>query len=71
MTQEAVDGFQDAFCGWYESESAYAEELIDDMGILSNADDLLSLYFDYDAFARDLFMSDYYMTESGYVFSHC
>ncbi|WP_296304660.1 antirestriction protein ArdA [uncultured Desulfovibrio sp.] len=71
VTEEAMETFQDAFCGRYESEEAYAEELINGMGILDHADELLSRYFDYEAFARDLFMPDYFMTDNGYVFCHC
>lgn len=72
VTQENIDAFQDAYRGWYHNEREFAEELVDELGILSgNADDLLSRYFDYEAFARDLFISDYYMTDAGHVFCHC
>lgn len=69
VTQENLSAFQEAYRGWYRSKEEFAEELVEEMGLLSNVDELLSRYFDYEAFARDLFMSDYYMTENGYVFS--
>lgn len=69
VTEDKIEAFQDAYQGWYRSEQEFAEELIGEMGVLSKADEFLSRYFDYEAFARDLFMSDYYMTENGYVFS--
>lgn len=69
VTESNIAAFRDAYRGWYRSKEEFAEELIEEMGILSNADELLSRYFDYEAFARDLFMSEYYMTENGYVFS--
>lgn len=69
ITENTVEDFQDSCCGWYRSKEEFAEELIEEMGLLSNVDELLSRYFDYEAFARDLFMFDYYMTENGYVFS--
>ena len=71
VTQENLAAFHDAYRGWYGSEQEFAEELVDELGILSDADELLSRYFDYEAFARDLFMSDYYMSENGHVFCHC
>lgn len=71
VTESNIANFQEAYRGWYRSEEEFAEELIEEMGLLSNVDELLSRYFDYEAFARDLFMSDYYMTENGYVFSSC
>ena len=60
--------FEDAYVGQYDSERDFAEELVDDTGMLADAPDFLLTYFDYDAFARDLFMTDYYMSDSGYVF---
>lgn len=69
VTEGNIEAFQDAYRGWYRSKEEFTEELIEDLGLLSNVDELLSRYFDYGAFARDLFMSDYYMTENGYVFS--
>lgn len=70
VTEGNIKTFQDTYRGWYRSKEEFAEELIEETGMLSNADKLLSSYFDYEAFARDLFMSDYYMTENGYVFSY-
>lgn len=69
VTQENLSAFQEAYRGWYRSKEEFAEELVEETGLLSNVGELLSRYFDYEAFARDLFMSDYYMTENGYVFS--
>ena len=71
VTESNIESFQDSYRGWYRSKEEFAEELIEEMGILSNVDELLSRYFDYEAFARDLFMSDYYMSENGHVFCHC
>lgn len=71
VTESNIANFQETYRGWYRSKEEFAEELIEEMGLLSNVDELLSRYFDYEAFARDLFMSDYYMTENGYVFSSC
>ena len=50
-------GFEDAFCGIYDSEEAYAQELTDEM-MPHDAPSFLTQYFDYEAFSRDLFMSD-------------
>ena len=57
--------------GCFESEREFAEELIDDTGMLADAPDFLLNYFDYEAFARDLFMTDYHMSDSGHVFRTC
>ena len=63
--------FEDAYVGEYESERDFTEELIDDTGMLADVPDFLRNYFDYEAFARDLFLTDYYMSEEGFVFRAC
>ena len=66
------EGFQDAYAGTYDSERDYAQEYVDSCGLLQDAPDIVAQYFDYDAFARDLFMSDMYRdAESGAVFHNC
>ena len=64
-------GFEEAYCGEWDSETAYAENLMDDC--YSIPDHLVN-YIDYDAFARDLFCGDYYSVDGGagvYVFHNC
>lgn len=61
------DDFEDAYCGEYDSEQAYAEELVDELGCLERMPENLRWYFDYEKFARDLFINDYYFV-NGYVF---
>ena len=50
--------FEEAYEGKYDSEKAYTEYLIEEMGILDKMG-TLSSYFDYESYARDLFMTDY------------
>lgn len=61
-------GFEDAYVGHYGSGEEFAMELADDTGILSGVPEDFLHYFDYSAFARDLFLTDYYMSDSGHVF---
>lgn len=58
--------FEDVFVGTADSEVAYAEELFDECYAHSIPENL-RCYIDYEAFARDLFISDYWF-EDGYVF---
>ena len=51
------DNFQNEYIGWYESQRAYAEEVLSSTGELDGLGNLAS-YFDYDAYARDLFLND-------------
>jgi antirestriction protein len=53
-----ITNFEEAYEGEYDNPEAYAEYLVDETGILDKMGDLDS-YFDYEAYARDLFMSDY------------
>lgn len=58
--------FEDAFCGKYPSEEDYAAELFGEC-YASEIPENLRGYIDYKAFARDLFMGDYFYAD-GYVF---
>ena len=57
-----ISDFQDAFCGIYDSELDYAYELADQL-IPHDAPDFLTRYFDYEAFARDLFCGEYHSVD--------
>lgn len=62
-------GFQDAYCGEWDTEVAYAENLFDEC-YAHEIPENLRYYIDYEAFSRDLFMSDNYSVDnpSGGVF---
>lgn len=65
------DGFQEAYCGEWDSETAYAEHIMDEF---YDVPDNLIGYIDYEAVARDLFIGDYYSIDGGagvYVFRNC
>ena len=49
---------------WYKDEEDYAYEIVEECYDLP---EFAKTYFDYSAFARDLFMTDYWM-DNGYVF---
>lgn len=63
-----ADTFESAYMGRHDSEQAYAEQYIDDTGLLSGIPENLQCYFDIEHFASDLFMGDYYFDDGGYVF---
>ena len=60
--------FLDSYCGRYDSEEDYAYAYIEETGMLSELPDYARRYFDYEAFARDMFLDGYTMTEKGFVF---
>lgn len=65
---EKVEDVIEAYRGHYSSERDYAERFVEDAGYLDLIPDSLQFYFDYDAFARDLFINDVVMSGRGYVF---
>ena len=77
---EAVDDFlewsssddlgrmHDAYVGVYDSEEDFAEEIVSDCYDIEKTMGDLACYFDYEKFARDLFMCDYYFGSHGTVF---
>ena len=64
-----LDRMHDAYVGVYDSEEDFAEEIVSDCYDLDNMMGSLACYFDYEKFARDLFMSDYYFGSHGTVFA--
>lgn len=56
--------FEDDFCGEYSSEEDYAYEVVEQCYELP---EFAQTYFDYEKFARDLFMTDNYY-DNGFVF---
>ena len=60
---DELDKFDDAYVGRFDSEADFARHIVDEFYTLEG---LLANYFDYDAFADDLFMCDYYF-DNGYV----
>jgi antirestriction protein len=60
--------FEEAFCGEWDSEEDFARHIVDECYDLDRQMGSLAQYFDYEAFARDLFMYDYEMGEHGNVF---
>uniref|UniRef100_UPI003FF0C08B antirestriction protein ArdA n=1 Tax=Candidatus Limisoma sp. TaxID=3076476 RepID=UPI003FF0C08B len=58
-----------SFLPYGRSNFAVAREIINDCYDLERQMGHLANYFDYDAYARDLFMYDYYY-DNGYVFRH-
>ena len=49
--------FREAWLGGpYDSELEFAAQYVDECGFLSEVPDTVARYFDYEAFARDLFM---------------
>lgn len=58
--------FEDAYVGEYGSEKEFAQELFDDV-YAHETPEFIAQYIDWEAFARDVFLSDYNYL-NGYVF---
>lgn len=67
---EELEHFEDCFVGEYDSEEDFAREIVDDCYDLEKTLGNLAYYFDYEAYARDLFMCDYHF-DNGFVFQNC
>ena len=61
---DLVNRFKDLYVGKYDDEEDFAYELIEECYDLP---DFAKTYFDYEKFARDLFLGEYYF-EDGFVF---
>lgn len=70
--EELLDKFNDSYQGYYGNGSADTKEefayyLIEETGLLSGIPDILTRYFDYEAYGRDLFL-DGFSEYNGHVF---
>ena len=68
-TEDGIDAIEDAYQGsaWL-SEREFAEDFVDSTGLINGENELLVRYFDYESFARDLFIDDF-VFHNGIVFS--
>lgn len=64
--EDWADEFDEAYAGEFWSEREFAEDLADATGILSEMPENLRYYFDFDLFARDLLMGDYWGVDTYY-----
>ena len=64
---EDLDNMHDAYVGVYDSREDFAREIVSDCYDIENIMGNLACYFDYEAFARDLFLSDYHFGSHGTV----
>lgn len=62
--EDLVSSFESEYCGEYDNEEDYAYELIQGR---SDLNEFALQYFDYEAYAKDLFGGDHWF-EDGYVF---
>ena len=64
---EDLDEMHDSYVGVYDSKEDFAQEIVNDCYDLDKMMGNLACYFDYDALARDLFISDYHFGSHGTV----
>lgn len=62
----SLDDVEEAYSGEWDSEEAFAEDLLEQCGDLDRMPDNLRCYFDYEKFARDLMISDYFESNGHY-----
>lgn len=64
---EDLDRMHDAYVGVYDSKEDFAREIASDCFDIDKMMGSLACYFDYEKFARDLFISDYHFGSHGTV----
>jgi antirestriction protein len=62
-----ISDFEEAYSGEWNSEAEFAEDLAVNTGLLDGVPDHIQIYFDWDKWTRDLFISDYW-SSNGYIF---
>ena len=68
FTPDYLYRMPDIYVGVYDSEEDFAREIVNDCYDINKTMGNLADYFDYEAFARDLFINDYCFCSHGTVF---
>ena len=55
---DTVEAFTESYAGEWDDEADYAGQFVEDTGMLDGVPEHVTLYFDYAAYARDLFMGE-------------
>lgn len=63
-----ITDFEDTYCGQWDCAELFARHIIEECYNIEEAMGALSGYFDFEAYARDLFLTDYSMGSNGNVF---
>ena len=63
-----IDSFHEAYQGQFDTEADFADYIVSECYDLDSMMGNLSFYFDYEKYARDLFMDGYDMGDHGHVF---
>ena len=71
QSDASFEDFRERYCGKWDSEREFAEHLCDELDMFHNVPESVSRFFDFSAFADELFMSDYDFSDGGYVFRTC
>lgn len=68
----AIEQLENNFIGKYDSVLDYAYEYVEDTGMFRDCSDLVSRYFDYESFARDLDydLNTYNINGGTYIFNN-
>lgn len=69
FSPEDLDRMPDAYVGVYDNPEEFAEEKVNEDFSLEKMMGNLADYFDYEAYARDLFINDYHFGSHGTVFA--
>jgi antirestriction protein len=69
-TEEAVSNAEDAYAGTFDSPEDFAADLAEQTGMLESVPENLRYYFDFEKFARDLLMGDYFESAGHYFHNH-
>jgi antirestriction protein len=67
-TPKSVEDAADCYAGTFDTPAEFAEDLADQTGMMESIPESLRYYFDFEAFARDLLIGDYF--ESGGHYFH-
>ncbi len=66
-----IDDFRERYCGQWDSEEEFAEHIVEETGMLDSVPEDVKRFFNFEAYADELFQYDYDFSSEGYVFRTC
>jgi antirestriction protein len=63
-----LEAFDECYAGEFSSTREFGEDFLDQFGLLSDLPEIVTRYFDYEAYGRDLLIGGDYWESNGYYF---
>ncbi len=68
LNEQIIEQAQERYIGYFSSETDFAEYYVEQTGLLQNTPNEVAMYFDYQAYARDLILEGAFSEHNNHYF---